>query len=86
MVTVLYVIYSMEKIRPLFKRLISEAPHPCMARIGLSMFSCLTILLLASSSVLAFETCEECLENIVAFGGLVNEHKVSMSKEKQYFL
>jgi hypothetical protein len=47
------------------------------------MFSFVTILLLASSSALAFETCEECLENIVAFGGLVNEHKVSPSKEKQ---
>jgi hypothetical protein len=76
----------MEEIRTLFKRLIPEAPHHCMARICLSMFSFLTILLLASSSVLAFETCDECLENIVAFGGLVNEHKVSMSKEKQYFL
>jgi hypothetical protein len=40
------------------------------------MFSLLTILLLASSSVLAFETCDECLENIVAFGNLVHDHKV----------
>jgi hypothetical protein len=85
MVAVLYDIYSMEKIRPLFKRLIPEALHHCVVRICLSMFSFLTVLMLASSSVLAFETCEECLENIVAFGGLVNEHKVSMSKEQYYF-
>jgi hypothetical protein len=28
------------------------------------------------SSALAFETCDECLANIVAFGDLLNEHKV----------
>jgi hypothetical protein len=38
--------------------------------------SLVAVLLAASSASLGFETCEECLENMVNFGALVNDHKV----------
>jgi hypothetical protein len=45
----------------------------------INMYWLLTALLLTSAT--AFETCEECLANIVSLGDLINEHKVKQAEQ-----
>jgi hypothetical protein len=60
------------------KRLHTLYSIPYLLEKKMRVLICLFAILLSSApSAIAFETCEECMEHIIAFGGLINDYKVS---------